>query len=214
MQGRLDSALTDTGKRQADENGRLLRRHAVERLLVSPLGRTTETAYIINSHVQAEIEFVDELVERDSGRWSGLTLDDIRADDPANWRAREGNEWHHRPPDGENMPDVIERVAPVLERLTVASAQGGATPAESTSSSPVTAIISHGMVGKAILAHFLHLNDQSGWDVRQPNDVVYELTLNARAAEGVDCDHYRRGEGPLPGLIRSREANPAGQSGQ
>lgn len=217
LQGRLDSALTDTGKRQADENGRLLRRAGVTRLLVSPLGRTTETAYIINSYLQAKLEFVDELVERDSGEWSGLTLDDIRASDPMAWREREANEWDHRPPGGENLPDVIARVAPVLEELR--QPPGASGPSASTTDSPVTAIISHGVVGKAILAHYLGLSAGEAAHVRQPNDVVYALSFAGSASDPlthrqVDAEYYRRGEGPLDGIVRSARLNPGGQSGQ
>jgi len=108
LQGRLDSALTETGKRQAEENGRLLKRAGVTRLLVSPLGRTVETARIINSYVETRLEFFAEFMERDSGEWSGLTFADIRRRDPQGWLAREADEWSHRPPGGENLPDVID----------------------------------------------------------------------------------------------------------
>lgn len=198
MQGRLDSALTDKGKRQAGENGQLLRRVGVERLLVSPLGRTQETAFIINSYVKAEIELFDELVERDCGDWGGLTMSEIKTQQSASWRARENNEWEHRPPGGENMPDVINRIAPLLTAVLEVE-------------SPTVAIISHGVVGKAILAHYLELSDESAGHIRQPNDVVYELDF---AADKPTCQHYRRGEGPLPGIVRSAHVNVGGTSAQ
>ena len=210
LQGRLDSGLTDKGKRQADENGRLLRRQGVKRLLVSPLGRTIETAHIINSYIQAELEFCDELLERDSGGWSGLTMDDIRASDPNAWREREFDGWNHRPPGGENLPDVLQRVAPLLETLREAM----------TLSSPVTAIISHGVVGKMILAHYLGLSGSDAAQVRQPNDVVYALGFAAAPGAGsatleaVKCEHYRRGEGPFNSLIDSTQLQPGEQTGQ
>ena len=210
LQGRLDSALTDKGKRQADESGRLLRRERVERLLVSPLGRTIETAHIINSYIHAELEFFDELLERDSGGWSGLTMDEIRATDPLVWREREADEWNHRPPGGENLPDVGARVAPLLERLRETM----------TLSSPVTAIISHGVVGKMILAHYLGLSGSDAAQLRQPNDVVYALGFAAgpgadgSTLEVVSCEHYRRGEGPFNSLIDSAKLNPGEQTGQ
>ena len=219
LQGRLDSALTELGKRQADENGRLLKRYGVQRLLVSPLGRTTETAHIINSHVRGDVEFCDDLVERDSGRWSGLTLDDIRRTQPASWRTRQADEWSHRPPDGENIPDVIARIAPLLDRLLCVSHKKPRQ--QTTGSSPVTAIISHGVVGKAILAHALALDPRAGAQIRQPNDVVYALSFGPAeeaaddAAENtVACEHFKGGEGPFSGVVSSPFANPGGQSGQ
>jgi probable phosphoglycerate mutase len=203
LQGRLDSPLTDKGKQQADENGRLLRRQGVQRLLVSPLGRTTETAHIINSHAQATIDYFDALVERDSGRWSGLTFDEIRTAQPLAWRAREADEWGYRPPGGENLPDVIARVRSLLET----------TRAAMTAHSPVTAIISHGVVGKAILAHYLQLEDKQAALVRQPNDVVYSLSFSD-VLTPPDCEYFKRGEGPFDNLVSSKLVNTGGVSGQ
>ncbi len=198
MQGRLDSALTDKGKRQAGENGQLLRRVGVERLLVSPLGRTQETAFIINSYVQADIELYDELVERDCGEWGGLTMTEIKSQQPTSWRAREANEWEHRPPGGENMPDVIKRIAPLLTAVREIEAE-------------TVAIISHGVVGKAILAHYLELTEESAGHIRQPNEVVYALDFSA---DSVTCEHYRRGEGPLGGIVRTPRVDMSRGSAQ
>ena len=198
MQGRMDSALTDKGKRQAGENGQLLRRVGVERLLVSPLGRTQETAFIINSYVKTEIELFDELVERDCGEWGGLTMSEIKTRQSAAWRERQANEWEHRPPGGENMPDVIKRIAPLLTAVLEVESE-------------TVAIISHGVVGKAILAHYLELNDEAAGHIRQPNELVYALDFSG---DNVVCEHYRRGEGPLGGAVRSPHIDNGGTSAQ
>ena len=187
FQGRLDSALTEQGQRQADANGRLLARHGVQRLLVSPLGRTTETAYIINSYTQAPIDFDDALVERDCGAWSGLTFQDIQQQQPLAWQARLRAPWEHRPPGGENLPDVVARIAPVVEGL-LEGADG------------CVAIVSHGVVGKALLSHCLALAPADAAAVRQPNDVTYALTFHDGQ---VGCEYFRSGIGPLSGMVRS-----------
>ena len=191
IQGRLDSALTPLGKRQADANGQLLRRLGVERLLVSPLGRTLETAYIVNSHVQTEIELFDELMERDCGEWGGLTIDEIRSERTEEWRARQTDEWGHRPPGGENLPDVLKRLAPLLEAVRELEEEA-------------VAIISHGVVGKAILSHYLQLGEQAAQQVRQPNEVVYELQF--AAGQGVQSAHYVNGTGPIAGFLSKGDA--------
>jgi len=142
MQGRLDSGLTHLGRRQADEHGQLLRRVGVQRLLVSPLGRTTETAYIINSYVHAKIEFEEALVERHCGAWGGQTFAHIKLSQPLAWRAWQQDPWEYRLPEGENLPDVLARVEPLVSGLL-------------NSECETVAIISHGIVGRAILAHYL-----------------------------------------------------------
>ena len=58
MQGRMDSPLTEEGKRQALDHGGVLRDlGGVDRLIVSPSGRTQETAYILNSFLNADMIF-------------------------------------------------------------------------------------------------------------------------------------------------------------
>ena len=47
MQGRLDSRLTAEGRAHARVHGQLLAREAVAQMIVSPLGRTRETAELI-----------------------------------------------------------------------------------------------------------------------------------------------------------------------
>ncbi len=196
LQGRLDSPLTEQGQRQAADNGELLARLGVERLLVSPLGRTRQTAAIINVHVKANIELYDALVERDCGAWAGLTMSEIKTHQAVAWRERLANEWLHRPPGGENMPDVIARIAPLLDALPGSEADR-------------IAIVSHGVVGKAILAHYLKLTDTAAGHIRQPNDVVYALDFSGHAAEP-HCEHYKGGAGPLAGIVRSSQPTIGG----
>jgi len=191
LQGRLDSPLTEQGERQAEANGELLARMGIERLLVSPLGRTQQTAAIINTQLNAQIELFDELIERDCGTWAGLTMSEIKTDQAAAWRERMANEWLHRPPGGENMPDVIARIAPLLDALR----EGAAGP---------VAIVSHGVVGKAILAHYLKLTDTAAGHIRQPNEVVYALDFTQGTPQ---CAHYKGGAGPLAGVVRSPQSN-------
>lgn len=185
MQGRLDSSLTEEGRSHARTNGALLARERVESLLVSPLGRTRETAELIRSELDVPIAFDTGLVERHCGAWEGLTITEIEQRFPDEWAARQRDPFHHRPPGGENLPDMLKRIAPVAERLRA-------------SPDSRVAIVSHGISGRVLLTHFLGLIPAVADQVRQPNDLVYRLEF---AQARVECTYFRGGAGPHPGLF-------------
>lgn len=185
MQGRLDSRLTAEGRAHARAHGQLLAREAVAQMIVSPLGRTRETAELILEGCDVPVTYDERLVERHCGDWEGLTIEQIAERYPDEWAARSLDPFHHRPPAGENLPDMLLRISPLAERLH---------------DLPVRklAIVSHGISGRVLLTHFLGLKPSEADRVRQPNDFVYRLTFSDGR---VSCDHFRGGEGPHPGLF-------------
>jgi probable phosphoglycerate mutase len=188
MQGRLDSRLTAEGREHARAHAALLAREAVEHLYVSPLGRTRETAQLILENCSVPVTYDERLVERSNGAWEGLTISEIAERFPDEWAARTRDPFHHRPPSGENLPDVVARVASFAEHITRAPASR-------------LAIVSHGIAARAFLTHFLGLAPTQVGRVRQPNDVVYRLQFANGADGAVQCDHFRGGAGPHPGLF-------------
>ncbi len=185
MQGRLDSKLTAEGREHARRNGELLAREAVEQMVVSPLGRTRETADLLRTGCAVPVTYDERLVERHCGAWEGLTIDEIEARYPDEWSARLRDPFHHRPPAGENLPDMLQRIAPLARQLATLPVRR-------------LAIVSHGISGRVLLTHFLGLQPADANRVRQPNDLVYRLDFSATS---VACDHFRDGTGPVPGLF-------------
>jgi probable phosphoglycerate mutase len=183
MQGRLDSALTDKGREQAAEHARVLASVGIDTLVISPSGRTRETANIVNSHVNAPVNFDDRLMERDCGTWSGLTVDEIQKVSPDVWAARNADGYHFRPPEGENLPDMLIRVKPLLTQL---EQHNGAT----------IGLVTHGVMSRVILSHYLGLTPEEAMRVRHPNDLFYALSLGG---DKVDVVHYHNGRGPISG---------------
>ena len=182
----MDSPLTEQGQQQAIDNGRLLYSLVdIDVLWVSPLGRTAETANLVNSTVQAPIEYVDALMERDCGHWGGLTLSEIQRDFSESWQARMQDSYNHRPPNGENLPDLVKRVAPFVDQLYERSWLNAA-------------IITHGVMSRALLQSLLGLSDRACMDVRHPNDLVYSLDFYA---DRIEPAFYRHGGERQPGLF-------------
>lgn len=188
MQGRLDSPLTEQGIEQASANGALLKAlGGVDQLWVSPSGRTTETAYLINSYTKATIEFADELLERDCGEWSGMTINEIQERHPQAWARRLEDPYWYQPPQGESLQDMLLRAHSFLDDLFDSQWQS-------------VALVTHGVMSKVILKFYLGLSDIECTRTRHPNDTVYRLTFTA---EDIETHHFLRGGEPVPGLLRT-----------
>ncbi len=189
MQGRLDSPLTQEGMEQAHDHGALLKTmDAVETMYVSPSGRTRETAYIINSYVRARVEYVDALLERDVGLWSGLTVDELEEAFPQAWRDRLEDPYNHRPPEGENLADMEARVADFVDDVLKGPEQN-------------VALVTHQVMSRVVLGRLLGLLPEEVVRVMHPNDALYRVSID----EVADVSHYLSGQGPFEGLLRLRD---------
>ena len=164
MQGRMNSPLTAQGKTQADGHGVVLKQlGGIDKLWVSTAGRTQQTAELVNAHLQAPVEFSEDLVERDCGRWSGKTLTEVEQEDGEGLSALRADPYGYRPGGGENLADLSARVAPVVQNIKNVERAG---------------IISHGVVTKALLQHFLHLSPVDVVRITHPNDLFFRLSFN------------------------------------
>lgn len=86
FQGQMDSPLTALGRRQAADQGQLLRAviadwRAVD-VWVSPLGRTRKTAKIALRDVPAAPKIVPELAKISVGGWEGVRRGEIEKLEP------------------------------------------------------------------------------------------------------------------------------------
>lgn len=185
MQGQWNSDLDDLGREQAEINGRWLAGVGIEALFASPLDRTRQTAEIINRHLDLPIVYDDRLKEWDCGDWSGWLYAEIEEKWPEEWQAWRADLFHYRSPNGENYPDMIARSAPFLEELR-------AHPARTI------AVVSHGMIGKAMISTLLGLDEARTLAFHQPNDRVFRIDLSAEG--GTEAMYFDGGEGPTPGL--------------
>ncbi|MEE8042418.1 MAG: histidine phosphatase family protein [Pseudomonadales bacterium] len=169
MQGWLDSELTGRGRAQARTSAKVLAEFDIHRLFSSPLGRARKTAEVIGKHAELQVEVDKRLAERHMGDLAGLTLEEIQVRFPEEWEERISNRFNYRPPGGESLTDMATRVAPFLEAL-------GALEGHSI------AIVSHGVMGRVIIWHFLKLKPNELVKVRFPNDVIYRLDISQQSA--------------------------------
>ena len=80
--GSTDVALTEKGREEAEERGKELEKLGlkVDRIYSSPLSRAYDTALIIASHLNVEVEKDERLREQDFGYWEGVAPGDRRED--------------------------------------------------------------------------------------------------------------------------------------
>jgi broad specificity phosphatase PhoE len=129
---------------------------------ITPLSRTRRTAEAIFAagHPHAEPEIEPDLIEQSLGEWQGLP----HAELPARLTLPQHAFWplagHERPPGGETMAEVIDRVGAALERLAVRHEDQDVV------------IVSHGGAIRAAVAHCLRIGPDNALHL-----VVQNLSL-------------------------------------
>lgn len=124
-QGQSDPPLSDLGEEQAREAAKSLTGSDFLRLVSSPLQRARRTAEILAEALGLDLAFEPELREIDTGIWTGLTRDEIRAGWP-----RELADWaegrSESPPGGESRFALAARAVAALRRLATVPEAGQA----------------------------------------------------------------------------------------
>lgn len=168
MQGRQDSPLTAQGRDQARRVGTLLRELIGDPdgciKLVSPLGRTAQTAAIIAEAMGIDRTGfgVEPLVQEIAwGDWEGRTLEEIAATDPEGWRRFQADRWSQAPPAGESYADLAERARRWLD---------------SVADLTTVLLVSHGGFGRVLRGHYLRLPPDDVRAQAVPQDAVFRLT--------------------------------------
>ena len=136
--GWFDDHLTELGQKQLQKTAQQLRGVSIDKIFSSTLIRAKESTEIINKEVQAEVEFLDGLRERNYGVLGGLTKEEALDKYP------EAVEAHKDPsntdPKGEPQADFIKRVVDAFASICLQSHN-------------TVVIVAHGGPIKVILTH-------------------------------------------------------------
>lgn len=169
MQGRMESALTPLGVRQAaamaDLIGDLVERdpHQDWRLVSSPAGRAQATAGAISRRLGLPVELDERLIEIGCGEWEGRLRQEIAHLHPEKFATRE---WFFGAPGGETFEEVWARVSnwladqpPEPDRRIIA--------------------VSHGVAGRLLRGAYGRLERQETLNQDVPQDAIYRLVDGA-----------------------------------
>ena len=109
----------------------------IEALYSSPLQRTRETAEILSERLELPVQYREDVLELDFGEWTGLTFDEVRADQ--RWQLWSSCRSIATVPGGESMHQAQERTVKALIDLRQTHRDG------------TVVIVSHGDVIRAAL---------------------------------------------------------------
>ncbi len=135
--GRVDSPLTERGRRQAVAVADALVDVPFDRIVATPLSRSLDTALVVARRRRMPVDIEPGLIEIDVGEGTGAHIDEVRGL-PA-WKDDGFVAW----PGGETLEQVLERGLGAIRRLA-REAPGGKL-----------LVIGHGGVTRILVSHFL-----------------------------------------------------------
>ena len=163
--GRIDPPLTELGEAQAERLGERLQGSNPSFILSSPLSRARQTADAIAVSTGLTVEIEDRLVEMNYGEWDGTPIADVPIDVWRQWRS----DPEFRPPGGESLREVSQRVGSLMGELLL--------------SDDLAIVVSHVSPIKAALTWALGAPDQMVW--RMFIDVASISSIGMR--QGAPC---------------------------
>jgi broad specificity phosphatase PhoE len=154
LQGRIDSPLTERGRRQAASLATFFHPGSivppVSRVITSPLIRARRTAEALGLEIPIEVD--ERWVEVDYGEFDGQKLSGVPAGVWSAWRADPG----YRPKGGESLVELGSRVRSACDDLFGTEREGAR--ADST-----VVVVSHVSPIKAAVAWSLGIGDAVAW---------------------------------------------------
>jgi probable phosphoglycerate mutase len=115
--GATDVALSDEGREQTRRLAERLSREKIRAVFASPLGRTVETAEILATPHNLDIQICDGLREISHGRWEQLTRREVEQKYPEETAEWEKDPYTFAPLGGESGLAVTARALPTLIQL-------------------------------------------------------------------------------------------------
>jgi alpha-ribazole phosphatase len=146
--GHIDIDITDRGVEQMHRLAGLLVGKPLSAIYSSDLIRATRGAEIIAKSKGLVFTRIRGLRERSVGDWEGLTAEEIKERYPGEYAAWRADFLNYRPPHGEGLLDVRDRILPMYRDLV--ARHGGQE----------IGMLLHGGVNRIILA------DAMGLDLR------------------------------------------------
>lgn len=173
--GRMpDVPISAAGVEEAHQVAARLAEMGITRVHTSPRQRAVETAGIIARVARVPMQISFTLDEIDVGAWTGLSFAELA-------KERSWSFWNMlrslaRPPEGESIREVQERIVPYLARLHAAYPGGR------------IALISHAEVIRAAIMHCEGLSLDAYAEVKIAPAEVIEVIVDAEGVRMAACD--------------------------
>lgn len=172
IQGWNDIPLNSAGMKQADRTARQLAGMNIAAVYSSPLMRALQTAERISGKHGLEPVIVDEFRELHQGVWEGLDVAEAKKRFPASYRKWLASPLENRPPGGESVAEVRDRVIKAYSRI-IGEHPGGRTICI-VSHKVVISIIKCVRLNRDLNSIHLHLPENAEWEAVDEN---FDITL-------------------------------------
>ena len=143
LNGHYDVGLSEKGLQQASRIAKALEKHPIRAAYSSDLKRASHGARMIAEPHGLEPVILPELRELSFGKWEGMSLAELNEKFPGEMDRRIRQTEAFRADGGESFQELSERVVPKFQEIVARH------PGETI------AMVCHGGVNRAILAHVL-----------------------------------------------------------
>lgn len=116
IQGSLDLPLNPRGLEQVEEIVRQLRDVPLEVILSAPGQPARATAIAVGEALGVPVKVQGDLRNLNQGLWQGLQLDDVRRKYPKVFKQWQDSPETICPPEGETVPEALERIRKTLHK--------------------------------------------------------------------------------------------------
>lgn len=116
-QGQSDVPLNENGRAQAKSLAEQLKDQTFAAIYSSDLMRARDTAETVANHLGLPVQIEPRLREINQGEWEGVLVEDIKARYAEIWSQRTEDPASVRPPGGETVGEVAERVYAALDDI-------------------------------------------------------------------------------------------------
>lgn len=118
IQGKSDTVLNETGKKQAEALAGLLKEnYTIDAVYTSPQKRALETAQVIGREMGIEPIIKQGLEEMSLGKWEGYSWRQVRELFPEEYSIWHKNRRYQLPPEGESYQQLLDRLLEALNGI-------------------------------------------------------------------------------------------------
>jgi broad specificity phosphatase PhoE len=114
---RIAAQLTERGRRDAQALADRLQSVPLDRIIASPLDRSHETARILASGRDIEVELDARLAEFDYGSWEGISLDQVKERMPDQYALYDANPAIYHVGGGESGIEAARRAQALIDDM-------------------------------------------------------------------------------------------------
>ena len=171
--GQADVPLSPLGESQVTLLGQQLAHEPIDSIITSDLQRARATGAAIAHYHQAVVYEDPAIREISLGAWEGLTFAELRERDPEAYYGWQNNPLSVRPPGGESIIQLRDRVVRALEFWYTGHAEDTVVWA------------THGGVIRVLLCHLLNTDLNSWGQYKRENASITEVRLGQNATGSI-----------------------------